>query len=569
MKIDQLAKLKNLRQTLDPHNLVPEYEDQEDGVILVESEREAVHQQLLAQHEQKEAAPVEMSIFEEFAGPVNDEVVEVTYFDGVVKAYVDISFDNMGKNITDEQCLAIRQSLRTFARTNNKYERQQYLRDISAIGPEAVEIIFRECRQFDLVTDEVRAEVIEVIASLAYRNLEARLLVKGILEHSATSSHTLLAIGVAGALRDDEMIYSLLKHMKNPEYFKVALDALLKIRNIDSLESIIQSLEELDGSQKHLVDYAILQAKRFKKFGVAAIDVIFHYYQEGKNRALRKVYIDAICSFGEDAIPKLLEAINKAKQIHDLTRLSQICMTLGGLRTPASTAVLTSALQQANEKEKRAIIIGLGRAADDSVMDMIVYELQHTSDIVLKSECINALSFFRNKKIQVTEIVKPYLQVKENNLFLDATCCLVRVGNQKLLYDLIEYAINGDDKVQDIAQKLISRLPLRELARVGQRILHSTDDQALKIVTILQRANKVPHELAPVIKEKLKSNMTFLLEMEIYRLIAKHVNSNPPFLPAEVLYEARNKSTNDRMNRELSNMISKIANRGGVIVTKE
>lgn len=569
MKIDQLEKLKGLRQALDPNNLVPEYEEQEEGVILVEAERAEIQQQLLAQHEEKEGAPFDMGMFEDISGPQNDEVVEVSYFDGVVKAYVDISLDNIGKNITEDQCYSIRQSLRSFARADKKMERQQYLYEIAAIGPEAVEVIFRECRQFDLVTDEVRTEIVDTIARLAYRNLEARLLVKGILEHSSTSSHTLLAIGVAGALRDDETVYSLQKHLQNQEYYKITLDALLKIRNIASLEGIIQEIEKLEGGQKHLVDFTIKQAPRFKKFSTGAIDLIFHYYEEGKNRIVRKVYIDAICAFGEDAIPKLLEAIEKAKAAHDLGRLSQICMTLGGLRTPASTAVLTSALQQANEREKRAIIIGLGRAADESVMDLIVHELKHTNDVILKSECINALSYLRGKQAEVIEIVTPYLRVREHNVFLDAMSCLVRSGNSKLLDDLVHYALNGTEKEQATAQSLISRLPLRELTRVGQRILQLPDDHALKIVTILQRSHKLSRELGPIIQDKLKSDMAPLLEMELYRLIAKHVNSNPPLLPAEVLYVAREKTTNERMHRELSTMISKIANRSGVIVTNE
>lgn len=567
MKLDQLEKLKGLRQELDPNNLVPAYEEQEVGVVVNEAEREAVHQQLLAQHEEK-GKVFELDLFEEVSGPDSDDHVEVTYFDGVV-SYVDISFEKVGEKMSEEQYLAIRQNLRNFARANTKQERQNYLRDIASVGPNAVEVVFRECRQFDLVPDTTRAEVIEMLARLAYRNLDARLLVKGILQYSATSSHTMLAIGVAGALRDEQMVHSLLKHMRKQEYFKIALDALLKIRHVGTLESLIIALEELDSSQKHLVDYAISQASRFKKFGPQAIELIYNYYEQGKNRGVRKIYIDAICAFGEDAIPQLLQAIQRAKQIHDLGRLSQICMTLGNLRTPASTAALARALEQANEREKRAIIIGLGRAADESVMDMIVYELQHTEDIVLKSECINALSFLRNKREEVTKIVTPYLQVQKNNLFLDATGCLVRMGHAKHLDTLINSAINGNDREQDVAQMLISRLPLREIVRTGQRILTLSDEQALKIVTLLQRANKMPQELAPVFKEKLQTPMSFLLEVEIYRLIAKHVNSTPPFLPAEVLYEARNKTTNERMQRELSNMISKIATRGGVIITNE
>lgn len=569
MNLEQLEKLKGLRDQLDPQGLVPQYEEIDEDVVLIEAEREDLQKQLLAQHEQQQELPVSVDIFDAFGGPQNDEVVEVSYFDGVVKAVIDISFGSLGKSVTEEQCLVVRNELRAFAKAANAEERKKRLADIAAIGPAAVEIIFRECRQFDLVEETVRAEVIKMMAQLAYRDLNARLFNKGILENSTSSSHTLLAIGVAGALRDDEAVYSLVRHLYVEEYFKVALDALLKIRNVASLESIIQGLERLDSSQKHLVDYAITQAPRFKKFGPQAIELIFNYYEQSQNRAIRKIYIDAICAFGEDAIPQLLKAIDTAKRAHDLRRLSQICMTLGSLRTPASTAVLTSSLQNANEREKRAIVSGLGRSADDSIMDLIVYELQHTTDVMLKSECIHALSYFRYKNNEVTAIVTPYLQVKENHLFIDAINCLIRAGNKKLLDDLVHYGLNGTEKEQSVAQNLIARLPFKDLARVGQRMLNLPDDKALQIVMVLQRAHKLPTELGSILLEKLKTDIMPLLEMEIYRLIAKHVNSTQPLLPAEVLFEARRKTTNERTSRELSTMISKISNRGGVIVTNQ
>ncbi|MER1985363.1 MAG: HEAT repeat domain-containing protein [Solibacillus sp.] len=565
MKLDQLEQLRNFRTVLDPQGLVPQYVEEDEDVVLVESEREALQKQLLAQHEQQQDLPQGVDIFG-FGGPQNDEVVTVSYFDGVVEMIVDISFDSLGKNITEEQCLFVRNELRAFAKGASSLERKKHLQNIAALGSPAVEMIFRECRQFDLVEESVRAEVIKVMAQLSYRDLQARLLNKGILQHSTSSSHTLLAIGVAGALRDEEAVGSLVDHLQHEEFFKVALDALLKIRHVPSLEQVIQGLEQLDVSQKHLVDYAITQAPRFKKFGPETVELIFRYYEDGKNRAVRKIYIDAICAYGDDAIPQLLKAIDNAKRLHDLGRLSQICMTLGNLRTPAATTVLTNALQNANEREKRAIIIGLGRAADDSVMDLIVHELMHTDDVVLKSECINALSFFRFKKKEVTDIVTPFLKVKENHLFLDAMSCLIRAGNKKLLDDLVHYALEGTEREQGIAQSLLSRLPFKDLLRVGQRILNLTDDKALQIVMILQRTHKLPYELGAVLVEKLKTPMMPLLEMEIYRLIAKHVNSATPLLPAEVLFEARHKTTNERISRELSTMISKISNRGGVII---
>lgn len=564
IKESALQKLSLLKQQLDPTGTAV-YIEEDDDVIYNEFDEQELKKLFTEQHEKllaKEES--ELSFFDNLGGPENEDSIEVEYYDGVVKAVVDITFENILENVTEEQYLTVRNALRSFAQSP-KDERGKYIKEIEAIGENAVEVIFRESSQFALVSEETRKEIVQLVGRLCYRSLEGRLLIKGLLEHSSSSLHIRLAIEVAGILREKEAIDGILKHLKGEEYFVDALTALFKIRENSTLPIIIEAINGIDIKRKDIIDEAVKLSNYFAKFGPEAMGLIFEAYANCQNRSIRPVFIKGFRSFGDNAIPTLVQSLNKNEL--DSNRFMQVCMTLGGMKSSIAVCSLIEVLKDAEQENKKAIIRGLGYTNDSIAIEPLLTELRLNDDPYIKSECIHSLSFVGYRNIEVKQEIEKYLKVKENNLNIDAMYALIRLGEVKYLDQFINYGTNGTEKEQQIVLSMIIRLPKKQIERVAQRLLNLEPEKALHIINSLQRAHILPKTIGPILDEVLKREIPQYLEVEIYRLIAKFVNTEHELLPIKVLYDARERATNDRVVREISSMLSNTRGNTGLINT--
>ena len=342
VKSSAFEELRELKRQLDPSGTAVYIEEDRD-VIYKEFEQEEIERTLLEQHKHQQAQSEEnLDFLDDLSGPIQDETVEIEYYDGVVKSFVNISFEGFTGTISDEEYMEVRELIRQFSRAEKRDERMAALSSIGKYGEDTIEIIFRECRQFDLIKEEALKEVVQLLGRLSYRSLKGRLLIKGVLEHSTSTSHLRLAIMVSGILRDREVISSLTRHIYDKELYILCIDALFKIRDISSLPTMISAINKLDPSRKDLIDATVALSNQFAKFGPNAIKIVFSAYSNRENPAVRPVYIKGFRSFGEDAVPSLAELLQNET---DNNRFSQICMTLGGLKTESALPLLTEALK--------------------------------------------------------------------------------------------------------------------------------------------------------------------------------------------------------------------------------
>ncbi|MEK4231095.1 HEAT repeat domain-containing protein [Solibacillus sp. FSL H8-0538] len=566
IKQSAFEKLNALKNQLDPTGTAVFMEEERD-VVYNEFEQDDIKRLLLEQHKQlQEQSEENLDILDDLGGPIQDEAVEIEYYDGVVKAVVNISFETFTGTLSDAGYTDVRDLLRQFARATNQAARTNALQAIESYGEDAIEIILRECRQFDLVSEAAMKEMVQLVGRLAYRSLKGRLMTKGILEHSTSYSHLRLAIATAGVLRDREMVHSIERHIHDKELYLICLEALFKIRDISSLPIMIDAINKVDPTRKDLIDASIQLSQHFAKFGPNAIKTVFNAYADCENRAVRPVYIKGFRSFGENAVPSLAQSINEER---DANRFMQICMTLGGLKTLSAVTVLTDALQTSDEFRKKAVIRGLGYAGEPASMDTILEELELTDVNPIKSECINALSYIGYKDKRMMDAVRVYTKSQDTFLRLTAMGCLVRSGEEKWFDEMMKVLLSGDASDRQLAETVVARLPVPILARSAQKLLTVSDDNALQIITLLQRVHTLSKDVGHILVEKLKQDLPQYLEIEIYRLIAKHVNTKSELLPASVLYDAKESAKSERLERELASLIRGMKNHRGEIVARD
>lgn len=539
---------------------------QEEKNVFTTEESQQIQLELLRQAEQEETEGYDDdSFFKSLSGPSHDEgnekLVEVEYLGRI--GYVDISFENLDTEIDDSEYQIMHEALEVMAYGHDVAHRKTASKEIEKFGEKAITVIFRECRKFDLSDDVRKNELIHLLSRLSVRSYKGRKIIKAVLEKANSSQHIAVAIHTSGSIREQEAVSLIIDHMKIPEFFNISLEALLSIRDKDSVLPIIKVIEDLDLNRNYLIDQAIHLAHRFSDFGPEAVRPIFKAYMEQPKRELRPIFTIALRSFKEDAIPVLTEVLDSET---DELKLVSICISLGGLKMAFSTNLLKEAFYKYPSKRK-AILKGFSYTKDSSLIPVIVEELTTTSNTLMKAECLDALAHLCVPESNLNRVIRPYLNEKGNRLYLGALNCMVRLGDQDSLKQYIHLLINGDEQEQYVLQKYFPTMPFKLITKISEEILSHPDEKAILLVSTLQRANIVPQEVGLILQKKLNQSPSAALKLEIYRLIGKHVNKRREILPQEVLYKARKEETNQRIIRELDQIIQGMRKNRGKIST--
>ncbi|WP_062108875.1 HEAT repeat domain-containing protein [Bacillus niameyensis] len=527
-------------------------------------EEDEIRQELLKQAALEEQSDeIDDDFLTSLSGPSqesgNETLVEVEYLGRV--GLVDISFENLDQELTEQEYLVILDSLNIMSTSSDSSSRKNAAKKIEEYGERAITVIFRECRQFDLASQESKNELLHLLSRLTIRSYKGRKLVKAIVERANSKQHISLAIQCAGAVREREAVSSILTHMRNPDYFGHGLDALLKIRDKNSVEPLIQLMNNLDVNRTEMIEQGIQQARRFADFGPDAIKPIFHAYMNCEKKPIRPIFTIALRSFQEEAVPFLAEVLAKET---DYDQLVPVCLNLGGMRTAVSTQVLVDALDKYPEK-KQALILGISHTNDESLVPLIVQELNKTSDAIIQKECLTAIGYLSGRDANLFPVIKPYLHDRKNNLYLDALNCMVRLGDQDSFAKFVDLLMNGEEREQYILQKHLSRMPFPLLEKMAEKILVIPDDKAILLVSALQRSNLLPTGVGRTLLKKLEQNPMTALRIEIYRLIGKHVGKKSAIVSQDVLYKARREETSPMVIRELDQIIKFMRKNVGVL----
>lgn len=555
LKEDALAKLAALKNEIDPEGLYT-YED-ESGVaddVFSDDEEQKMQQQFIQQFNEEQDAEDEDDFFDD--GPeLDNEKVEIVYSGGVIRKYKNIA--EIELRVDEVQYASIIEELKRFSKEKSPVVRSEVLAKISAVGPAAVGVIFQKCRIFELVSEDAKTQVAHLVAKLSHQDLDNRLFIKGILEYSTNESYLKLAIRVAGILNDQHMTVPLQKHLFTPRYLKESYSALVKLRATKSVPSILKAISQLDSSNRVLIEDTITISKSFNVFGLEAFDDLFEAYVSCQNAAIREIYILAIRSYGDKALPKMKAHIKNVKVD---SNLFQIFKTIGGLRTEAASEVLKELLNGANEHRKADIVSGISSTGDTQFVDIVLDELLETQSNFYRSKCLHALANIAGHNNEaVRKKIEHLTKQKDGNIHVDAINCLARLGDRKCLAELIHLALYGEESEKTVALKSVSFLPLSLMERVLDTLVTANEDHTFTLVTALQKKHRLPRKTGEVLVKKLKEPLPDYVRIEIYRLIARHEGLETRLVPDGFILKALEQeakiSDTSRISKELRKML--------------
>ncbi|WP_413404963.1 HEAT repeat domain-containing protein [Paenibacillus amylolyticus] len=480
----------------------------------------------------------------------NDGIVEVEYYGSI--GYVDISFTSLNENISEVEYQRILNAVETITFDTNEVKWKDSFNEIESFGERAVMILFRECRKFNLSDEKQTALVVQLLNRLTNRSLKGRRTIKAILEQASIQQHVKLAILVSGTIRDKEVSQALITRLADPDYFTLALQSLLKLAPKDLLPSILEVINKIDLRRNDLIEHAFIHANEFVRFGPQAVKLIFATYASLDIKQLHRVYIRAIQSFKEDAIPFLKEVFQETK---DEKMMFIVCKTLGSLHIPHSTQILLEALDE-HPEYKRAIIRGLSFTRDRAILPKVLKIMKETTDQGLRQECMTTIAFSGDRSEQTKNEIRPYFQDRSTKDYLIALNSLVIMGDGEMMNNYIQMLVSGTEKEQYIIQKHIGKLPSVQQLKLAEAMFHYPDEETLLIVMGLQKFNVLDLRIAGILERKLQETAHAALRIEIYKLIGKHVNKQKELLPQKFLFEAKSNEKNPHILRELEQIIS-------------
>lgn len=544
MSGEMLEKLKKM-------NLETMVDSQHEKSVQSEKDEAENQAEILRQIEAEKEEEENLDIYDNksVAGG-NDGLVEVKYNGSI--GYVDISFTSLNENISEVEYQGILKAVETIAFDINEFKRREAVKEIESFGERAVMILFRECRKFNLSNEKQTAMVVQLLNRLTNRSLNGRRTIKAILEQASIQQHVKLAILAAGTIRDQEVANALIARLADSDYFTSALQSLLNLAPKDLLLSILEVINNMDLRRTDLIEYAFDHANEFVRFGPQAIKSIFTTYASLDKNQLHRVYIRAIQSFKEDAIPYLKEVFHETK---DENMMFLVCKTLGSLHMSHSTQILLDALDEYPEHE-RAIIRGLSFTRDRAVLPQVLKVMKRTTDIGLRQECMMTIAFSGDRSEQMKNEIRPYFQDRSTTDYLVALNSLVIMGDGQMMDNYIKMLVRGTEKEQYIIQKHIGKLPSIQQLKLAEAMLQYYDEEALLIVMGLQKFNVLDLRIGVLLERKLKGTSHATLRIEIYKLIGKHVNKQKELLPQKFLFDAKKTETNPRILRELEQIIS-------------
>lgn len=567
VSFNQLADLNKIREmfgSIENESTTPKTNFMETKEALFSKEEKLViHQELLEQAGQAE------SDYDFDGGDLfgntpkhssGSKVVEVEYPRGYV-GYVNIHFDR--PELSEAEYQRVIRSVELISKGNNQYEGRNVLQEVEALGDSAIEVIYRESRRFLLSDTNQRNGIVQLLTRMTVRSLKGRRILKAILQHSQSKHHIQLAIMVSGSVQDEEVTHELLQLASNNDYFEFCLDALLKIRKLDTVKPLLNLIDTLDSSRKDLLEQAIFMAHRFNGFGAEAVQDVFEAYHNSERHQIRPVLSNALKSFKEDAIPFLMRVLEKET---DERRIIRVCRTLGGLRHAFASDALKRAYEQFPEK-RGPILDGLGHTNDSTFLSLIFKSLEESKNPKILEACFSSISSLGTR--DDIETVRSAMGERGDRTYPHALFCLVKLGDSAALEEFIEMFLNGTSQEQYSLEKYMNRLPMNAIKSMSSRINVLPDNKATLIITALQRVKVPPREMGTYIAERFKRPIEDALRLELYRLIAMHNDTKNQLLPEMVLYDARDREENPRIKRELNTIIAGMKNRTGALTIKQ
>lgn len=523
----------------------PKYDEKKIEEVLMEQAKQLDDEQ-------------EFDLFEDLGGPevVGEETKKrVTSSRGGVM-HVDVTFSELPSKLKP-----FLKDIETIANSDNEQAIQLAMKNIEQAGVEAVGLIFREVRMF-YRKPEKRALLAELLSRLTLLNLKGRIMIKGVIEHATNRQHLELAIRTAGLIQEREVIPHILKHAEDPELFPYCFESLLEMRDPSVVQPLINLINRIDPAQTEVIEKSIYIARQFSLLDAAVIKELFDALISCNLRQIRPIYTTGIRSFKQEAIPILMEIIEKESDPYCIRRA---CQLLGGIRKPIVAQKLNEALKKFPEK-KAAIIEGIAHTRDTNFANLLLAQLQSENHKKIKSACLKALASCGTKE-QISQI-RPY--VNDASTRPEALYALISLGDQQAMDEFIHLLVNGNAQEQHALSGITSLLGEKHHLYMAEKMVQMEDRGAVIILTALQKPNRLPQQIGKYLKEKLDQHPSAPVRLEIYRLIIKFANSTQSkLLPLSIVYEAKNQEKDIVVKREIEQMLSRLPKRLGGVSTNE
>ncbi|MDX9701755.1 MAG: HEAT repeat domain-containing protein [Candidatus Auribacterota bacterium] len=226
----------------------------------------------------------------------------------------------------------------------------------------------------------------------------------------------------------------------NPEVREQALSACAEIECIGKKDFIIDLLQ---GSNEHVMDYAIREAGKRRMIG--AIDILFGIYRRSDIK--RKIYIlkELRNIRGTSCIPWLI----KEMEVNDTHLLYEVLLTVGLFHKYLSWNKFIVFSDHPDPAIRKAAIWALGNYRIKTIRNRLLDQYFSESDTTVQNEIITILARYRDKKIMLY-LLDTAAHGKEFTMRLLAESALDRFP-KKMIYALVrKYRRHKDDRIRAV-----------------------------------------------------------------------------------------------------------------------
>ncbi len=479
--------------------------------------------------------------------------------------YVSIEFESL-EGVDPKEFERIAQALKELTRKGDT-DSTKARKLIESYQDTAVDIVFQHARLFDFSHEESRESLEQLLRKLCIRSYKARTLILALLKGSRSINHLRLAIRTAGLVREVEAVPYLISHAtSDARLFTLSVDAIFQIRTPESVPFLLKLIGSIDLHQKDLLETVYHKAADFHVFGPTAIPLLLEALLASPRYDIKPIWLRALNSFGDEVIPAAI--LELPKLLEEPKGFGTICGLLGRAGNQVATEALTKAYEQYPNR-RREILDGLGHVKDwDTTLPLFVQVLKEGNDDTLVISALNAVAFCDNPLI--LPYVARYTSHTERNVYLNATFVLARFGDKEALHQLIHYIIDGSPIERHVVEKFISKLKPPQILKMAEHLMVLPSDQAVLLLMALNRPRILPRKVGSILHSLLQDPKTpVALQLEIYRLLAKHVKTRHELLPVEVIFAGLFDAQDPRLKRELENIRRSLPSMQGELTVVE
>ncbi len=215
------------------------------------------------------------------------------------------------------------------------------------------------------------------------------------------------------------------------------------VSHADQVDRLIEQLQKGDNEKKAFAASALSKIQDDR-----AIPPLIKSLNN-KNSYLRSYFMQALESFGEAAVPSLIEACSS-----DKTRTrGNAANTLGRIGDKRALDTILFLLNDKKKFVRKNVLIALNRFHDEKIMNALVSRLKVEKNASLRSYVVNTLGEYQSK-----EIIQPLVNsTKDKDAFVrkDSVRALGKLGFIEITAPVIVTLADPDEEIQDISADIL------------------------------------------------------------------------------------------------------------------